>query len=312
MARLLLVLAVISSLFWAIWRLYPESLLKIIVCDVGQGDAILLIYESKQILIDGGKTPELVLTCLSENMPIWDKSLEMVIASHLDADHIGGLPEVLRRYGVSVIIANTSSEKNTSIVDEFFSEIDKKVFFEDSVWRESDWLEVIKIDEDLFIQIVSPPEENSLKKQIALEEGETILSAQNAQKSKLNSLSKTSENDRSIVLFVKYKDFKILLTGDLECPGEIAMVNSGVTSVVDVLKVGHHGSKTSSCEVFLDAIRPEHSVISVGKNNSYNHPSLEVLSNLVAKNSKIWRTDEQGSIKIVSNGKNYWIYSQRN
>lgn len=306
MTRLIIVFTVIISLFWSLWQPYPRDEAVIIICDVGQGDAIILIHGTNQILIDGGPTPEKVLKCLGENLPIWDKKIEMVVATHAHADHIGGLIEVIGRYKIGTILANHSIE-DSDIAKQFFLQISNLEKNGEARWVQSHPFQVFKLDHDFWLQIWSTPEENknySLRKS---QSPETILSAQNAMENVSKTSGKNDENNRSIALNIQFKSFSILLTGDLECPGEVAMIRSGVTRKVNMLKVGHHGSKTSTCQGLLEEIQPENVVISVGENNRFQHPSPDVLSNLVAFGAKIWRTDVQGRIKIISDGYNYWI-----
>lgn len=311
MFRLFIASIAVISLFWSIWRPYPSGRLSIVICDVGQGDAIILIYGTFQALIDGGPSPEAVLKCLGENLPIWDRQLDMVIATHADADHIGGLPEVLRRYKTEVVLANFS-DKESDLATEFYpllADLDQTGAIR---WLQSQPLGVFKLDHDFWLQILSPPEESHFVLASNRLTPETILSAQKDLKLHQKTGGENSENNRSIALIARYMDFSIMLTGDLECPGEIAMVNAGVTKEVNVLKVGHHGSKTSTCMVLLEETRPENSVISVGKNNRFQHPSPEVLGNLVAKEVKIWRTDLSGTVKILTDGHKYSIFPESN
>lgn len=306
MFRVFVAFVVIISLFWSLWQPYPSNRAVIIVCDVGQGDAIILMYGTFQALIDGGPSPEAVLKCLGENLPLWDRKLDMVIATHADADHIGGLPEVLNRYQVGIVLANFS-DKDSDLAKDFYLQIAHLDQTGSTKWRQSSQLEVFKLDHDFWLQILSPPEENQFIIDPKRLNPETILSAQSQVKMNQKTGAENSENNRSIAIYLQYKSFSILLTGDLECPGEIAMVKGGVTKEANILKVGHHGSKTSTCQALLEEIRPENSVISVGENNRFKHPSPEVLSNLVAIGAKIWRTDLQGRIKIVTDGHKYWI-----
>jgi len=104
---------------------------------------------------------------------------------------------------------------------------------------------------------------------------------------------------------------KILLTGDLEVEGELALIESNLLEDIDILKVGHHGAKTSTSDEFLTIVKPETSVISVGKTNSYGHPSLDVINSLMQFGSKVLRTDEIGTIELVSDGEKYWMKGDR-
>jgi competence protein ComEC len=309
MTRIIVVVVAIISLFWSLWQPYPSKDLVVVICDVGQGDATILIYGSFQVLIDGGPTPEGVLKCLGKNLPIWDRKIEMVVATHGDADHIGGLPEVIARYNVDTVLANFGT-KDTDLARELLIqvvELDTKGELE---LISSSFLHEFKVDHKFSMKIVSPPEESNLITAANKANTETILSDTIGTNQTDLSASKNTENNGSIVLYAYFNRFSILLTGDLECPGEIAMIRRGVTRPVNVLKVGHHGSKSSSCLEFLEETLPENAIISLGENNRFGHPAPEVLRNLVAKNSQIWRTDQRGMIKITSDGLKYWIKTE--
>lgn len=306
MLRMFVALVVVISLFWAIWQSYPGNRLIIVVCDVGQGDAIILMHGYFQVLIDGGPSADGVLRCLGDNLPFWDRRIEMVVATHADADHIKGLPEVLDRYKVEVVLANFS-EKDSKLAQNFYLQLASLEKSGSIEWQQSQQLMVFKLDHDFWLQIVAPPGENELMFETKELSPETILSAQEQFKIQQKLAKESSENNRSIALYLHYKNFSALLTGDLECPGEVAMIKSGVTKEVNVLKAGHHGSKTSTCQALLEETQPETSVISVGENNRFRHPSPEVLENLSSHGVKIWRTDQQGDLKIITDGYQYSI-----
>jgi len=123
----------------------------------------------------------------------------------------------------------------------------------------------------------------------------------------VNSYSKTEANEQSVVLKLIYGGFSVLLTGDIGSETEQVLVNSGSNLRSNVLKVGHHGSKFSSSEEFLRAVKPALAVISVGKKNRYGHPTQETLGRLRAVGARILRTDESGHIEIVSDGEKLWV-----
>jgi beta-lactamase superfamily II metal-dependent hydrolase len=133
---------------------------------------------------------------------------------------------------------------------------------------------------------------------------ETQLSAYLGQKG----TSQLSANDGSIALFLQYQHFSFLTTGDLEEHPEQTLVTRGVIKDIDVLKAGHHGSKTSSTATFLAAARPEFTLVSSGKNNRYGHPHTEVLRRLEEVGSQILRTDQLGHIELQTNGQDYWFF----
>lgn len=280
---------------------WPDNNLHVIFCDIGQGDAIVISYSFTQVLIDGGKDSK-VLDCLSKNMPFWDKKIEVVIASHPDADHIGGLNYVLEQFQSNFIITNGDLKK-TSDFKAFKEVVSRRELKKTRVLTVGAG-DVITLSNKVQLVIVSPQVKNTV---------ESVENTQNTEAAlwdttDIKNSDDASINDRSIVINIRYNDFTVLLTGDLGEQGELALLKKGLIAKVDVLKVGHHGSKTSSIDAFLEKLRPEISVISSGKNNTYHHPSPEALSRLNIFSQQILRTDEKGTIRIASNGNNFWLY----
>ena len=233
--------------------------------DVGQGDAILISQGSAQVLIDGGASGQKLMEKLGEQIPFWDREIEVVIATHPDADHIGGLVDVLRNYTVDHAIE--SGAKSDSQVFGAYEKIieDKKT---------SKLLAVrgmkIKISDEIELEVLSPNGEN------------------------MENLKDT--NSASVVTRLSFGENSFLLTGDLPLDLEAQMLKNNLFSSTKVLKVSHHGSKTATSVEFLNKVNPEQAVISVGKNNRYGHPTSEVLERLGAKNISIFRTDILGDV----------------
>ncbi len=282
---------------------WPDNYLRITFCDVGQGDAILITYRFWQVLIDGGPNDK-VLTCLQERMPFWDTTLDLVVATHPDADHIVGLTSVLQQYQVNLILTEISGKK-TKEAEAFYSQATAAV--EEGAWlilpRQAQQL---IIAQKLAFKILWPLEETNEIIGPNSEPTETILSDINVIKG-LENGEKTVKNDRSIVLNMEFGDFKVFLPGDLERRGEQALLEAGLINEVNMLKAPHHGSKTSTTPGIAAKLRPEITVISSGKNNQYGHPAPEVIDTLITVGSQIFRTDELGSITFVSDGRHYWL-----
>lgn len=283
---------------------WPSNKLRVTFCDVGQGDAILLQKGFIQILVDSGANNS-VISCLEQQMPFWDTDIELVIATHADKDHIGGFKSVLNQFFVSEMITTSIGKKT----DSFFA-------FNEALQREAnEGMTLNLIEDQLSVQIDDSFSITNVLPQVADVQDPSIFSQNtetqlwdkiDVQLAKLDE-QKLDHNALSVVTFVKYGDFKLLLTGDLEEDGEQALINRGLIEDVDVLKVGHHGSKNSTSPMFLTLSQPEISVISVGKNNNYRHPNPQVLAELDKIGSKILRTDLSGTITIVSDGHSYWI-----
>ncbi len=282
---------------------WPDGLSRIIFCDVGQGDAILITSGFSQVLIDGGPDRK-VLECLQQNIPFWDDSLDLVVATHPDADHIGGLPDVLNLYKTAIFLENGDA-KDTEEYLILYDSVNEAVNSGTkgiaatigqrlSVAQNQDYLVV-------FPQVERAKTITSFSK-----ETETLLLDTEAENS-LQSEDKNNANDLSIALILTLGDLSVFLPGDLEGSGEQALLSPGMLKEVDILKVGHHGAKTSTTRGLLGEIIPEKAVISSGLNNRYNHPSPEVVSNLVAIGATIYRTDQRGTVTFVTDGKRYWL-----
>ncbi|MBI4158398.1 MAG: MBL fold metallo-hydrolase [Candidatus Yanofskybacteria bacterium] len=262
-----------------------DGLLKIYFFDVGQGDAILIeAPNGNQVLIDGGPD-NAVLQKLGKIMPFYDKDIDLIVLTHSDADHVTGLIGVLERYKVENVI---------------YSNIVRKSSLYDA-WQEVVAEEGADIIDPVAGKIIDLGNEVTL---IILHPAESLDGA-----------IKEKVNNDSVVLTLKYGEMEVLLTGDIEAKAErqIILNNNLVEGApsqglnADILKVAHHGSKTSTIEEFLYEVSPQVAVIQVGAKNRYGHPTREVLSRLENFGSKLYRTDADGDIKIISDGHNYQI-----
>ncbi|MEK7659425.1 MAG: ComEC/Rec2 family competence protein [Patescibacteria group bacterium] len=246
-----------------------EAGLKVYFFDVGQGDSIFIeTEEKKQILIDGGPDNKVVQK-LSEAMPFWDRTIDLVILTHSDKDHILGLIEVLKRYRVKGII-ETGIECGKA---------------ECLAWKELKEKEKAPV---IFVK---------LGDSLVLDENTKILILNPFVDMAGEKISKA--NNSSIVAKLIYGGYSILLTGDIEKQIEEKLVLAGVDIDSDYLKIPHHGSKTSTTEEFLKKTSPLLAFISLGKNNSYGHPHKIVIDRLEKRNIKYYRTDELGTILLI-------------
>ena len=237
--------------------------------DVGQADCALLSCDGEYLLIDGGNRDDsqLVVSFLEQQGV---QELAAVVCTHAHEDHVGGLPAVLAVYPTKAVYAPTKTY-SSNIFDKF-------VYYTDQ--------------QGLDITIPSPGDRFSLGQAEV-----TVLGP-------VKSYAET--NNTSIVLMVTYGETAFLFTGDMETDAENDMLDyweDRVNWQADVLKVGHHGSNTSTGYRFLNAVNPEYGVISVGKGNDYGHPHKEPLSRLRQAGVTILRTDELGAIQAVSDGK---------
>lgn len=266
---------------------------RLVMCDVGQGDAILITQGEKQILVDGGPDGK-VLKCLAEEMPENDLEIDLIILTHPDLDHFGGLREVLKEYRIKEIMLNNLG-KNSSEFIELYNLIEKEIENEgtkiESPALAQKWCET----ERLCLEIIWLSEKTLPENIFSYKYDNNYLS---------DMLTKFEQfdydyNDGSIVVVLNLDQKKFLLTGDIGKASELAMVHNGLLSKIDVLKIAHHGSKNSSDPIFLATVRPEISLISVGKSNSFDHPAKVVTDHLKEINSQIYRTDKQGKVTVT-------------
>lgn len=262
-----------TILVWSFVFVRADSgYVKVDFLDVGQGDAILISAGSNQVLIDGGPSG-VILEKLGKAMPFYDKTIELVIATHPDADHISGLVDVLKRYNVERVLTTgiVSETQTAKLLDKLISEknVQKTV---------AHFGQRVKIYPGVNLDILYPFSD---------------LSGQKFE----------NENNTSVVAKLNVGSESILLTGDAETPVEWQLLNAGINLNSDILKVAHHGSKSSTSEEFVKAISPEMSVIQVGAKNTYGHPTDQTLERL--KGSKIFRTDLDGDIEAIFDGQKF-------
>jgi competence protein ComEC len=253
---------------------WPDSNLHLVFCNVGQGDASLVKWGDKQILVDGGPDNS-VLSCLGKQMPFWDRRIELIVLTHPQADHLTGLIEVLKRYKVNRVVS-CGWEAQTPEYEAFKQAVVNEGLSLDSVYQG----EEIKLGQ-VEMKVIWPPSRT------------------------VSPLEPSEINEASVVLLGNWGEFDWLLTGDINQRVEKILVVLDSLQAVEVLKVAHHGSQTSSAMEFLEMTRPRLGVISVGK-NSFGHPSQATLQRLDSVRTKVLRTDQLGTIEIVSDGKRWW------
>jgi competence protein ComEC len=265
---LILVLLLLAAVMYVIVSFSGRSHpLRVVFLDVEQGDSILILQGSSQILIDGGKDGTLLLEKLGKYIPFWDRTIETVIETHPDQDHIGGLASALKTYEVSSVIETDQQSTSQTYA--------------------------------LLEQLI---EQKNIQKIIAIR-GQKISFPEGGELEILFPLSSNAEiqekdsNSASIVSRLAYGKDSFLFTGDLPSEKEQELISSFSELKTDVLKVAHHGSKYATGDEFLDAVAPKDAVISVGKNNMYGHPNQETLDRLIAHGVKIFRTDKIGDIE---------------
>ena len=267
------------GIWYAVLKEDRRGLLTVSFLDVGQGDAILIDAPSgRQVLIDGGPDRS-VLRELGKNMPWWDRSIDVVLATHPDQDHINGLVDVLARYRVHTIV-HSSVEGETKTFDAFEKAITNE--------RGRDIVAMRGQIIDL-----GPSTNSGQASHVYLE----ILFPD-------RSIPHIETNTGSIVAKLLYGDTSFLLTGDSPSVIENYLVQLGANDLhATVLKAGHHGSKTSSSLLFLGFVQPEFGIFSRGCGNSYGHPSPETVARFKQLEIPTLDTCAEGTITFVSDGR---------
>jgi len=274
--RILAGLAIGMILVWlAVFTRAENPFLEVDFFDVGQGDAIFIeAPNGNQILIDGGPD-EKILEKLGEEMPFHDRSIDLVVLTHPEQDHINGLVEVLKYYRVEHILY-TGVVRDTSAYKEW-SKLISQNYIPLTIAQAG---QVIYLSPQIKLYILWPFQD---------------LSGQRLK----------NNNNASVVIQLVYGESQFLLTGDIEKETERKLAGSEIDLASDVLKVAHHGSKTSSTEDFLSKVNPRVAVISAGQKNPYGHPHPSVLERL--KGVKVYGTYKDGDIEILSDGQSLLV-----
>lgn len=271
----LALLVILAAVFTSVSK--SDGKLHVYFLNVGQGDAIFVKTPANgQILIDGGPDDG-VIRELGKVMPFYDRSIDMIILTHPDADHLNGLIEVLKKYKVKKIVETGIScetpncqawqrQKDKERAEVILAYLGNKIIS----------------DDDLVFEVLHPFENI---------EGKKV----------------SQKNNTSLILKLIYGGHSILLTGDIEKIVENKIVLSGIDINSDFLKIPHHGSKTSTTEDFLRAASPLAAFINVGAKNRYGHPAKEVIEQLENFLIPYYRTDINGRIELTLDGHDYKI-----
>lgn len=248
-----------------------RPLLTVAFLDVGQGDAVFIqAPNGNQLLYDAGSPSGKVLRSLSDIMPFYDRSIDVAILSHPDMDHIGGFLDVFARFNISAVLESGARSENG-----IYDETGRLITNEHSAHLIARAGMKIDLGDGVIIDVLYPDRDT-----------------QNME-----------TNDASIVLRVHYGETAFLVSGDLPSALEdhvVAVYGSGLHA--NVLKLGHHGSRTSTSPLFLTAVHPDIAVISAGLNNRYGHPHKEVLDELKEFHIPELSTAKEGSIIFESDG----------
>ena len=277
-------LVIAAILVWAAVASLPDGKLHVTFFDVGEGDAIFIeTPRGQQMLIDGGPSPTTLIGALGRRMPFWDRSIDLVILTHADEDHIAGLIPVLERYRVGQVL-DSGYEHDNPMYERWQELIDEKGI-PNHLARAG---MRIGTGDGVEMTVLHPGLE-------------------------LMEYTDADANNNSVVVRLVMGQVSFLLPGDIEEAAEGRLVASGQELTSTVLKVPHHGSSTSSSAAFLKAVNPELAVISVGADNRFGHPSPQVLERLedLVGEEHILHTDEQGMVEIITDGAQVWVDTER-
>jgi len=252
----------------------PADYFKIHFLAVGQGDAILVqTPEGHEVLIDGGAS-RTVLRSVAAQQSWFDREIDLVVATHADTDHVGGLVDVLDHYQVDLILQTQAKSESPAAVA-FTAAVEQ----ESAVVVAARAGQVLQVGASTTIEVLAPK-----------------TSTENWQ-----------TNVASIVLKITYGETEILLTGDAPMSVEEYLVGAyGAHLRADILKLGHHGSKTSTSGLFLDTVRPQYAIVSAGIDNQYGHPHQDVMQRVFARDITTFHTGIDGTVTFYSDGKRVW------
>ena len=283
-AGTLLSLGAVVVLIWSANLALPDGRLRVSFLDVGQGDAIFIQGpHGEQALIDGGLDLRLVLRALGRRMPFWDRSLDLVVLTHADNDHLAGLIETLRRYRVAAVLDNPYPHESPGA-----QEWGVLLQEEDATVVRAREGQVVKLGKDLVLEVLNPP-------------GPLIGG------------TSSDANNNSTVLRLRYGDVSFLLTGDIHVEVEHSMADRGLKLESTVLKVAHHGSDSSTSQEFLAEVRPRLAVVSAGQENGFGHPRPEVMERLASSvgQERLFLTADHGAVKATTDGHRLWVTTER-
>ncbi|WMJ79077.1 ComEC/Rec2 family competence protein [Clostridium sp. MB40-C1] len=243
----------------------PKYKLTIHYIDVGQGDSILIQINDKNMLIDAGTKSASVSSYLKKNKIT---KLDYIVATHPHEDHIGGMASIINNFDINNFYAPKITSNSSSFRNMLSSLNKRNIKITSAKARQS-----IDLDKDVKCFIVAP-----------------------------NSTYYDKINNHSIVIKLIYKNISFLFTGDAESFSEDEILKNGFNIKSDVLKLGHHGSNSSTSDKFLNEVDPKVAIISCGKGNDYGHPHKEILNKLKNKKILLYRTDLDGTIILQSDG----------
>ncbi|MFQ5342145.1 MAG: DNA internalization-related competence protein ComEC/Rec2 [Anaerolineae bacterium] len=274
-------LSLVAVVAWMGTAATPDGQLHVVFFDVGQGDAIFIQTPGgHQAVIDGGPSPAVMADAVGRRMPFWDRSIDLVILTHANEDHLAGLIPILERYRVDHAIEPGYPQSTAPYfkwrdvlhekgIDTQFARAGMDIHLGDGVW----------------LAVLNPPQ--------------PLLQGTEA-----------DDNNNGVVVRLTYGETSFILTGDIEAEVEGRLAARSRVQA-QVLKLAHHGSDSSTTPAFLAAVHPWVAVISVGADNRFGHPSDEVVARVAEAGVPIFRTDEHGDIEFISDGRRLWVHTER-
>ena len=262
----------------------PDGRLHVVMLDIGQGDAILVTAPSgATLLVDGGPDPDVTLRRLGAALPWWQRRIDVVLLTHPHQDHVGGLPEVLRRYAVNTVLDGGRAYGNPA----YASLLALAATEPGTRLHRARAGDVVTLDRRTALSILYPSEADA---GAPLPAGDL--------------------NNASVVGLLRLDRFSALLTGDAEAPVEAMLAGRDLLTPVDVLKVGHHGSKSGTTPGFLSGVDPAVGLVSVGTGNEYGHPSPQTLQVLADAGVTVYRTDLDGTTEVRTDGASWSVHAR--
>ena len=275
-------LFLLATVAWAQAFSEPDGRLHVIFLDVDQGDSILIATPSgKRVLVDGGPDPVNAVSALNDHLPFWDRSLDLLVSTHTDEDHLAGLVGVVQRHPVDTVLEGIPG--SSALYLRWQHALEEKSIQSIAVHRGAS----IHLDDGLTLQVLNPALESSPP-------------------------SERDSNNNSVVLRLEYGAVSFLLTGDIEEEVELELLREGHDLPSTVLKVSHHGSRNSSSPFFLRAVNPAVAVIQSGQENRYGHPHQDVIERLkrIVGDDGLYVTALDGAVELTTDGRSLWVKSE--
>ena len=277
-------LAAVAALLWYHVATWSDDRLHVYFLDVGQGDSVFIVTpEGKQVLVDGGPKDMVATRFLGRRLALWDRDLDLVVLTHPDEDHFRGLIEVVDRYDTAAVLEGSRVFRSP-----LYLEWERKLGKQGIQRLKATQGQTIDLGGSVTLQVLNPSDE-------------PIAGTQ------------SDANNNGVVLRLAYGGVSFLLTADVESEAEGRLLREDISLRSNVLKVAHHGSKTSTTPAFLTAVSPVAAVISAGANNRYGHPHLQVASRLeeLLTQDRIFMTSETGDIEFITDGGRLWVKTQQ-